>query len=133
MWKGKQLLIVLPVGCILAGTVVLAYLLDPSFITDFYRLTSMIIAVVWAFFLVPSILFAVAMGKRYFSKKSPQEAFRVGILAGALGYGGLFALCLLVSPVTGTMWYVFAIKEIASEKAKNASEQHSSDDDIFQI
>ena len=131
MSKKVQFFIVLSIGFGLAGIVVGAYFLDPSFLSDFYHLTSMIIATLWAFFILPAVLFAIAAGKRYFSRKTPQEAFRVGVFIGVVGFGGLFALCLLASPVTGTMWYVYAIKEIA-EKAKRHS-KHQNDDDIFQI
>ncbi len=133
MRKGKQLFIVLPIGCTLAGIVVGAYFLDPTFVADFYRLTSMIIATLWAFFILPSVLFAIAEGKRYFLRKSPEEAFRIGVFIGVIGFGGLFALCLLASPVTGMMWYVFAIREaIAAEKEKKA-EKSRKDDDIFDL
>ncbi len=59
MKKIRQLLIVLIICITLAGLTVLLYLLDPAFIPDAYRLTSMVIVVSWIFFLIPSMLFDV--------------------------------------------------------------------------
>ncbi len=133
MKKKTQVFIVLPIGLVLAGIVVGTYFFDPSFISDLYRLTSMIIATLWAFFIVPAVLLAITMGTRYFLSKSPQEAFRDGVLIGVLGFGGLFALCLLVSPVAGMVWYVFAIREAIAEEKEKKAERSRKDDDIFDL
>ncbi len=50
MNKIKRLLIVLTICITLAGLVVLLYFLDPTFVPDAYRITSMVIVVSWAFF-----------------------------------------------------------------------------------
>lgn len=131
MRKVTQLWIVLPCSLLLTALVVIAYFLDPSFVNDFYRLSSMIIAVLWAFFIVPSVLFAIILAKRFFQDRPNEEIYRVSFRIGVIfGYGGLFALCLIASPVTGTMWYVFTIKEIAAAEKKK---RQNSDDDIFDI
>ena len=117
MNKLKQLLIVLTISIILAGLTVLLYLLDPAFIPDAYRVTSMVIVVSWAFFIMPSMLFDVQLAKKYFEGKSPEYAFRDGVRIGVIvGLGGILVLSLLVSPITGILWYIDAVKKIVSSK-----------------
>ena len=117
MNKLKQLLIVLTISIILAGLTVLLYLLDPAFIPDAYRVTSMVIVVSWAFFIMPSMLFDVQLAKKYFEGKSPEYAFRDGVRIGVIvGLGGILVLSLLVSPITGILWYIDAVKKIGSSK-----------------
>ncbi len=135
MNKIKQLLIVLTICITLAGSAVLLYLLDPTFIPDAYRVTSMVIVVSWAFFIIPSILFDVQLAIRYFAGKSPEHAFGDGVRIGAiLGFGGTLVLSLLVSPVTGILWYIHTVRKIAiSKKNKNQCSDISDKNDIFDI
>ena len=133
MNKIKQLLIVLTIGIALAGSVVLLYLLDPTFIPDAYRITSMVIVVSWAFFIIPSILFDVQWAIKYFDGKSPEYAFRDGVRIGVIfGFGGILVSSLLVSPITGILWYVQTVKKIvSSKKNQNQHSDNSNDNDIF--
>ncbi len=133
MNKIKQLLIVLTICIVLAGSVVLLYLLDPDFIPDAYRVASMVIVVSWAFFIVPSILFGVQLAKKYFEGKSPEHAFRDGVRFGVIvGFGGMIVLSLLVSPIMGIMWYIYSVKDIViSKKNKNQYSDKSTENDIF--
>ena len=135
MSKIKQLLIVLAICIILAGSVVLLYLIDPAFVPDAYRIVSMVIVVSWAFFIIPSMLFGVQLAIKYFEGKSPEHAFRDGVRIGVvLGGGGFVVLCLLVSPITGILWYVQIVKEIVlSKKNKNEYSDNSNEDDNFEI
>lgn len=121
MGKVKQGLIVLTICILLAGTVVLLYLLDPAFVPDIYRVTSMVIVVCWAFFIIPSLLYDVQLARKYFEGTSPEYAFREGVRIGVIvGFGGFLVLSLLVSPVTGSLWYFHTVKEIVlSKKKKN--------------
>ena len=75
MNKIKHLLIVLTICIALAGLAVLLYLLDPTFISDAYRVTSMIIVVSWAFFIIPSMLFDVQIGNKIFRRQIPRACF----------------------------------------------------------
>ena len=133
MKRIRQLLVVLTICIALAGAVVLLYLLDPAFIPDAYRVTSMVIVTLWAFFIIPSILFDVQLAKKYFGEKSPERAFRDGVRIGVVvGFGGILVLSLLVSPITGILWYICTVKAIVSSK-KNRSSDNSDEDDIFNI
>ena len=133
MSKIKQLSIVLTISIILAGSVVLLYLLDPAFVPDAYRIISMVIVVSWAFFIIPSILFGFRLAKKYFEGKSPEHAFRDGVRVGVIvGFGGFLVLSLLVSPITGILWYIQTVKEILlSKKNKDQYSDNSNEDDIF--
>ena len=132
MNKIKQLLLVLTIGIALAGFVVLLYLLDPEFIPDAYRIASMVIVVAWAFFIIPSILFGVQSAIKYFEGKSPEQAFRDGVRIGVILGGGMIVLSLLVSPITGILWYIQTVKEILlSKKNKDQYSDNSNEDDIF--
>lgn len=135
MDKIKQLLIVLTICMTLAGSVVLLYFLDPNFIPDAYRITSMIIVVSWAFFIVPSLLFDVQLARKYFEDKSPENAVRDGARIGVIaGFGGIIVSSLLVSPITGILWYVHTIKKIVlSKKNKDRYSGSSNENDIFNI
>ncbi len=135
MNKIKQLLIVLTICITLAGLTVLLYLLDPAFIPDTYRVTSMVIVVSWAFFIIPSVLFGVQLAIKYFEGKSPDHAFRDGVRIGViLGFGGILVLSLLVSPITGILWYIHTVKQIvSSKKNKNQSSDNSNENDIFNL
>ena len=131
MNKIKQLLIVLTICIALAGLVVLLYFLDPTFIPDAYRVTSMVIVVCWAFFILPSMLFGVQLAIKYFGGKSPEQSFRDGARIGVIvGFGGILVLSLLVSPITGILWYIHTVKIIVmSKKIKN--QYSDNENDIF--
>ena len=133
MNKIKQLLIVLTICFALAGSAVLLYLLDPTFIPDAYRVTSMVIVVSWAFFIIPSMLFGAQLAKKYFAGKSPEQAFRNGVRIGVIaGFGGMLVLCLLVSPITGILWYGYTVKTIVlSKKNKNKNSDNPDENDSF--
>ena len=135
MNKTEQLLIVLTISIALAGLAVLLYLLDPTFIPDAYRITSMVIVVSWAFFITPSMLFDAQLAKNYFKGKSPEHAFKDGVHIGViLGFVGVIVLSLLVSPVTGIMWYIRTVRKIAiSKKNKNQCSDISDKNDIYDI
>ena len=133
MNKIKQLLIVLTICIALAGSAVLLYLLDPAFIPDAYRVVSMVIVVSWAFFVVPSMLFGVQLAIKYFAGKSPAHAFRDGVRIGVIaGFGGILVLSLLVSPITGILWYGYTVKAIVlSKKNKNQNSDDPDENDSF--
>ena len=135
MNKIKQLLIVLTICMTLAGLAVLLYLLDPTFIPDAYGVTSMVIVVSWAFFIIPSMLFGVQLAIKYFEGKSPEHAFRDGVRIGVIvGFGGILLLSLLVSPITGILWYIHIVKKIVlSKKNKKQYSDNSNENDIFNI
>ena len=100
MNKIKQLLIVLIFCITLAGLAVLLCLLDPTFIPDAYGVTSMVIVVSWAFFIIPSMLFGVQSAIKFFEGKSPEHAFKDGVRIGVIaGFGGILVSSLLISPV----------------------------------
>ena len=133
MNKVKQLLIVLTISMTLAGFAVLLYLLDPTFIPDAYRVTSMVIVVSWAFFIIPSVLFDVKLAIEYFDGKSPERAFSDGARIGVIfGFCGILVASLHVSPITGILWYIHTVKKIVlSKKNKNQSSDNSNENDIF--
>ena len=133
MNKIKQLLIVLTICIILAGSAVFLCLLDPNFTPDAYRVASMVLVVSWAFFIVPSMLFGVQLATKYFEGKSPEHAFRDGVRIGViLGFGGILVLSLLVSPITGILWYIHTVKIIVlSKKNKNQSSDDPNENDFF--
>lgn len=133
--KVKQLLIVLPISCILTSLAIISSLLDPSFVPDFYRLSSLIICTLWAFFITPTILFAINWIKDSCEKLTFEQAFRSGARIGVyLGFGGIVILCLLLSPVIGVMWFVQTVKEINSTKKDNKTRSNDEvESDIFDI
>lgn len=132
--KVKQLLIVLPLCCVLAGLAILSSLLDPTFIPDLYRISSLIILTLWSFFITPTILFVVNWIKASCEKTTYEQAFRRGALIG-LYSGGIVILGLLLSPAVGTIWFVQTIKEIIlTIKANKKHSEHSTDaTDVFDI
>ena len=135
MGRIKQFLIILTISIVLAGTVVLLYLLDSSFIPDVYRITSMVIVVFWAFFIIPTVLFGVQLAIKYFGGKSPAQAYRDGVRIGVIvGFGGILVACLLVSPITGILWYIHTVKEIVlSKKNKDQASDSSDENDPFDL
>lgn len=136
MKKLTQLLLVLPVCFLLAGLAVMCYLLDPAFIPDLYRISSMVVVVAWAFFIVPSLLFEAKAAIEYFKGETNEQAFRSGARIGVVfGLGGLLILCLLFSPVTGTIWFVQTIDRVVSDmkEKKRASKKEKDDSDVFDV
>ncbi len=132
MNKIKQFLIVLTICILLAGAVFFLFLLDPNFIPDVYHVTSMVIVVLWAFFITPSMLFGMQTAKNYFDGKSPEHAFRDGVRIGVIaGFGGIVVLSLLVSPITGTLWYIQTVKNIVSSKTNQSKSSDDSDENDF--
>ncbi len=133
MNKINQLLIVLTICIALAGLAVLLCFFDPTFVPDVYRVTSMVILVSWAFFIIPSMLFDAQLAIKYFEGKSTEQAFRDGARIGVIvGFGGILVLSLLVSPITGILWYIHTIKKIVlSKKNKNQYSGNSDENDIF--
>lgn len=133
MDKLKHLLIVFFICFILAGLAVLLCLLDPTFEPDKYHVVSMVIIILWAFFIVPSVLFIVKCAYNYFGSKSDEQAFRSGVCIGViLGFSGLVILCLFFSFVMGPIWFVQSIREIALS-AKQKKQAKSDGSDIFDI
>lgn len=136
MNKVRQLLIVLPLSCLLAGFAILSFLLDSAFVPDIYRISSLVIVTLWAFFITPTILFAVNWMKGICEKVTDEQAFRVGARIGVcLGFDGIVILCFLLSPVIGTIWFVQTIKEASSaiNEKRLRSEQSTDAPDIFDI
>lgn len=134
--KIKQLSIVLPLSFILASLAILSSLLDPYFVPDLYRISSLIILTLWAFFITPTILFAINWIKETCENETPEQAFRSGARIGVFfGIGGIVLLCLLVSPVVGTIWFAQTIKEISvNVKANKKRTENSTDNsEIFDI
>lgn len=135
MSKLKQLLLVLPLCLILAGFAVTLYLLDPTFEPDFYRITSMVIVTICAFFLPPSIAFAINYTKQLSQGQTFEESFKGGVRIGLyFGIAGLFILSFLVSPVTGGIWFAKTIQATASSiKAKKSHTNDFKEKNIFDI
>lgn len=127
--KAKQLLIVLFFSFVLAGLSILSSLLDPTFVPDLYRISSLVILTLWALFIIPTILFAINWIKESCEKATYEQAFYDGARIGVcLGFGGIVILCFLLSPVVGTIWFIQTIKEISSSiKAKRKQSEHSTD------
>lgn len=135
MSKVKQLLIVIPICIILAGLAVLLYLLDPTFEPDFYHISSLIIVTVFAFFITPSCIFAFTAAKEYYKNETFEQSFRSGVRLGLyFGLAGLIILGIIVSPVTGTMWFVQTTKEIISHTKEKKEQTNKADgSEIFDI
>lgn len=79
------------------------------------------------------MLFGAQLAKKYFAGKSPEQAFRDGVHIGVIaGFGGMLVLCLLVSPITGILWYGYTVKTIAlSKKNKNQNSDKPDENDSF--
>lgn len=131
----KQLIIILPICFALALLAILLYLLDPFFEPDLYRISSMIIVTLWAFFISPSLMFIVKIEKERLQNQTFEQAFKSGARIGLfLGFGGLIILCLIVSPITGTIWFIQTIKQITySVKKINIQENQQNESDIYGI
>lgn len=131
----KQLLIVLTVCIVLSISAILLCLIDPTFVPDLYRITSMVIVTLWAFFIVPSLMFLVKVEKERLQNQTTDQAFKEGAGIGFyLGFGGLIVLCLIVSPVTGTIWFTQTISRIiSSAKMRKIKKRQQDEPDVFDI
>lgn len=119
MNKRKTLVMILSISILLAAAALRLYLLDPSFVPDLYRVSSMTIAVSWAFFIAPAVMFLAQAVKRRWGSLPQEQAFREGAFLGImLGFGGTVVLCLLLSPVAGTLWYIQTIRGSAASGGK---------------
>lgn len=116
----KSLLIVVPICLVLAGVTVLLCLLDTSFAND--KIIMTILLSVWAFFIIPSVLYAINWAKTHLNNADPTRSFRIGWLWGDLIFFGL----IIVAPVSGMLWFVKTIKEILTSikiKRKNCQDK----------
>ena len=80
------------------------------------------------------MLFGAQLAKKYFAGKSPAHAFRDGVRLGVIvGFGGMLVLSLLVSPITGILWYGYTVKAIVlSKKNEDQHSDNSDENDIFE-
>lgn len=78
----KHLLLVIPSCFALSGITVLLYLLDAKFEVTPFIILSMVLASVFAFFIVPSLIFAVRWTVNYFGNLNFEQSFRLGYLFG---------------------------------------------------
>lgn len=124
----KSLLIVLPLCLVLAGLTIFLCFLDPTFVIDYLIIA--IILSVWAFFIVPSVFYAIDWAKMCLKDTNPEQSFRIGYVWGDL----IFLLLIIIAPVTGILWFVKTIKEIVlSGKNKNHIENSEIEEDIFNL
>jgi len=108
---------------------------DPEFEANLYIVASTVLLAVVAFFIVPACLFAVGRVKNYFRNLTFEQSFRLGYYFGC-GWGVvMFLFFLLISPVTGTVWFVQTIKEIKSTTASSRKLRTKSkdNDDLFNL
>lgn len=123
----KRLLLVLPICLVLSGLTIILCFLDSSFVAEY-----MIIAIllsVWAFFIVPSVFYAVGWAKKRLYVK-PENSFRFGYVWGDL----IFLLLIMIAPFTGILWFVKTIKEIAlSGKNRNNADNSEIESDVFNL
>lgn len=130
--KVKLLLIVIPVSFLAVGLTVLFYLIDPEFEVNAYKITSMVLVSVWAFFFAPTLPFAITWVKNYFDGLNFEQGFRVGYLLGR-GWGIIvFLMFLIASPVIGTIWYIQTVKSL-SQSHKNKRKSDIQDNEVFDI
>lgn len=128
----KSILIVVPVCMLAAGLTILLYFADPQFNFTVYQVLSMVLVTVWAFFVVPAVLFSVRWVKQYYAKIPPYVPTRMGFYIIRWGWGRFaFVLSLIFSPVTGSLWFVRMIKgSLLSVKEKR---NRSEETDPFQL
>lgn len=124
----KSLLIVLPICLVLAGLTIFLCFLDSTFVIDYLIIA--IILSVWAFFIVPSVFYAIDWAKMRLKNAKPEQSFRIGYVWGDV----IFLLLIIIAPVTGILWFVKTIKEIVlSGKNKNHIENSEIEEDIFNL
>lgn len=124
----KSLLIVLPICLVLAGLTIFLCFLDSTFVIDY--LIIVIILSVWAFFIVPSVFYAIDWAKMRLKDAKPEQSFRIGYAWGDV----IFLLLIIIAPITGILWFVKTIKEIVlSGKNKNHIENSEIEEDIFNL
>lgn len=128
----KLLLTVFGASILSAGLNVLFYFLDPDFAASDMIVISMIFTTVWAFFLLPALLFTVVWVKNYFGNLDFAQSFRVGYLLGC-GWGVLAVLLLIaVAPASGTLWYIQRIKT-ARASMKRSRTTDPDERDVFDL
>ncbi len=124
----KLFLIVMLTCFALAGLSVGLCFLDNSFGVDKALIVGFI--GVWAFFIVPSVFYAIDWAKKLFNTVDPEQSFKVGYLFGDL----IFLFLIIIAPVSGLLWFVKTIKSIAATKRTNAVESpETNTEDIFDI
>lgn len=122
----KLLLILTPICLVLAGLTLFICLIDSTFGTDKIIIT--IALAVWAFFIIPSVLYAINWAKIHINNPDPARSFRIGMIWGDL----IFLLLIVIAPVSGTMWFVKAIRKITSSvKNKPVENSEIEAEDIF--
>lgn len=112
--KIKLLLIVLLSSFMLAGLVVLIYLLDPTFVPNLYSIFSLVYITLCAFFIIPTLCFLFSWVKKKYEEMTLEQSFRNGVFIG-LYLVSVAILCFLFSPLIGSIWYIETIKEKNSE------------------
>ncbi len=116
----KALFIVVPICFALAGIVVLLSLLYGDFDIDYsYMVVSAVLLAVWAFFIVPAVLFALDWAKSCLDGVDGVRAFGFGSWIG-LQLDVIFILLIITSPVTGSMWFVVTVKGAVKNKKTKA-------------
>lgn len=133
----KSLLIVTPICFALAGLTVLLCVLDPEFDAGNARITAFtVIFTVWAFFIAPASIIAIVCAKSFFERLDFARAFRIGYLLGG-GFGVLIGIfLLLVSPVSGTIWFIKTVKslmDIKKDGKSNRENDRDKSDEVFEI
>lgn len=108
--QAKLLLIVVPICFALAALLVGLCFLDKS--TDADKTVMTVVLGVWAFFIVPSVFYAIGWAKKLFNNADPQKSFQVGYLFGNL----IFLLLIFIAPVSGVLWFVTTVKKMLSSK-----------------
>lgn len=124
----KSLLIVTPICIVSAGLTVALCFIDSAFVRD--KIITVILLSVWAFFLVPSVLYAIGWARLHLNHADPLQSFRIGWIWGDLIFLGLIA----VAPVSGLLWYIQTIKAVAlSLKREKQKNSEIGKDDIFNL
>lgn len=114
----KSLLIVTPICILLVGLTILLCLLDTTF--DIDKIVIAIVLSVWAFFIVPAILYAINWAKLHLNNADPARSFRIGMIWGDL----IFILLIIAAPVSGILWFVKIIKDIALSKKSDENKSN---------
>lgn len=123
----KSLLIVVPICLILAGLTVFLCLLDSTF--DSGKIIIAVVLSVWAFFIVPAVLYSISWATLHLNNADPARSFRIGYLWGDL----LFLFLIIVAPVSGVLWFIKTIKNIVLSGRNDKHIDHSEieTEDIF--
>jgi hypothetical protein len=99
--KAKKLIIILSISAVLTGGTVLLFLLNGERNTEW--VIHIICWSIWAFCIAP----AYVQIYNWLSKKSFQEGFLIGVMAGDISGFWLFAFLipLFMSPILAAMYY----------------------------